>query len=90
MRPRPIRPGYFCGEETYFNYDKGALFGRCHRTPAFSPDKFPRDHLMDIFDSFTTPADSDASAVPAPPEVCHRDVTVMRATLFVPERMNRH
>lgn len=46
------RPGYFCGDPTYFRFMPGAWRGRCSRSPAFEGDAFPRDHLRDVFDGF--------------------------------------
>jgi len=46
------RPGYFCGERTYFNYLSDFLSGCCARRPEFALEAFPRDHLRDLFESF--------------------------------------
>lgn len=48
------RPGYQCdGAATFQGYHKGALLGYgCERQETFVSDRFPRDHLRDVFDSF--------------------------------------
>eukprot|EP00698_Gefionella_okellyi_P001711 TRINITY_DN11581_c0_g2_i1.p1 TRINITY_DN11581_c0_g2~~TRINITY_DN11581_c0_g2_i1.p1 ORF type:complete len:603 (-),score=130.43 TRINITY_DN11581_c0_g2_i1:25-1833(-) len=47
------RPGYNCQKEDFHRYEKGALVGTCDLQREFSLDRFPRDHLRDMFDGFT-------------------------------------
>lgn len=57
------RPGYKCdGEAVFWHYSKGAVGGACARSPEFTPFKFPRDHLMDVFSSFDAELPPDAVA----------------------------
>lgn len=55
-RPAPSlrRPRLSQGEPYFWSYHKGALVGACTRVQrAFQITRFPRDHLRDIFDSWT-------------------------------------
>ena len=68
------RPGYKCdGEPYYYSYHGGALMGACTRVQrAFQLSRFPRDHLRDIFDSW-----SAGVPVASMPKVCVAGTSVV-------------
>ena len=52
------RPGYQCEPPAiWYSYAAGALSANCSRTAAFRPDKFPGDHLRDMFAGFRSAAE---------------------------------
>ena len=52
------RPGYGCEPPAiWYSYAAGALSANCSRTAAFRPDKFPGDHLRDMFAGFRSAAE---------------------------------
>jgi hypothetical protein len=52
------RPGYKCGPpEIWHTFAAGALTAWCTRTAEFTDDKFPNDHLKDMFASFQATGD---------------------------------
>jgi EGF domain-specific O-GlcNAc transferase len=85
------RPGYMCDETPiWYSYTQGALSANCTRTPAFTPDKFPGDHLRDMFASFQGAADAPD---PAAPFVAGTDGAVDAAapiTLLVARERGEH
>jgi protein O-GlcNAc transferase len=38
--------------DIWYNYAPGAFSANCTKSPDFTPDKFPNDHLKDLFNSF--------------------------------------
>ena len=56
------RPGYRCGPPSiWYQYAPGALSASCIRTESFTPEQFPNDHLKDIFGSFRSAGETNAS-----------------------------
>ena len=64
------RLGYMCDEpRIWYSYAPGALSANCSKTAAFTGDKFPNDHLKDMFAAFAGGSDVPAAAAVAAPVV---------------------
>jgi hypothetical protein len=63
----PSRPGYKCdGPPVHWAFGAGAFSGACARKAPFQSSSFPRDHLMDMFNSFSDGASAaEVAAAPA-------------------------
>lgn len=86
-----FRPGYKCdGPPVFWSYDAGSFSGACDRRGVFTEDKFPADHLRDIFWSFQ--GSSDANGVAPVTALTQGAVTTAHApiTLLVTRERGEH